>query len=99
MDAYLLRSEYLAPLEAVDAARPAHREWLTSLHADGLLVIAGRLIAKSGSLIVIVAESSEAAAALASQDPYVAAGLARYDVVPFEAARWGVAPPAVFDRR
>lgn len=93
MDAYLLRSEYLAPLEQVDSIRPSHREWLASLHDDGLLVLAGRLLSKAGSVIVIVADSLETATSRAAQDPYVIAGLARYEVVPFEAARWGAAPP------
>lgn len=99
MDAYLLLCEYLSPLEAVDEVRPLHREWLAGLHDAGLLVLAGRNRAKTGSVLVLVSESDEAARSLSLQDPYVQQGVARYTVVPFEAARWGVpAPPAFIPR-
>lgn len=95
MDAYVLLGEYLGPLEAVDEVRPLHREWLSGLSEAGLLVLAGRNLTKTGSVIVIVSESEDAARSLSRQDPYVRQGVARYTVIPFEAARWGVpAPPA-----
>jgi uncharacterized protein YciI len=59
--AYLLMCEYLSPLEVVDEVRPQHREWLGGLHDAGLLVLAGRNLAKTGSVIVLVSESEDAA--------------------------------------
>lgn len=94
--AYLLMCEYLSPLEVVDQVRPQHREWLGGLQDAGLLVLAGRNLAKTGSVIVLVSESEDAARALSLEDPYVQRGVARYTVVPFEAARWGVPQPASF---
>ena len=96
MDAYLLLCQYLSPLEVVDEVRPLHREWLAGLDDAGLLVLAGRNLAKTGSVIVLVSESEDAAQSLSLQDPYVQRGVARYSVVPFEAARWGVPAPEAF---
>ena len=93
MDAYVFLGEYLAPLETVDAARPLHRAWLATLQDAGQLVLAGRRLSETGAVIVVLAESEADARLMAAADPYVEGGLARYDVIAFEAARWGTAPP------
>lgn len=61
------------------STRPAHVEWLKGLEAEGVLKAAGPFLdgegKPAGSMLILKAESAEAAAALAAQDPYVAAGL------------------------
>jgi hypothetical protein len=93
MEAFLLQGEYLAPLDKLDAVRPRHRAWLDSLIDTGQLVLAGRRHSRTGSVVVVLAESEADAIELSVQDPYVLSGLARYSVVGFEAARWGVPRP------
>jgi len=93
MHAFLLRGEYLEPLEVVDAMRPVHRAWLATVADAGRLVLAGRTLSQDGSVVIVLAESLDEAVAISQQDPYVVNGLARYDVVGFEAARWGATPP------
>jgi uncharacterized protein YciI len=52
------------------AARPAHRERLQRLHADGQVVLAGPFADDSGALLIFdVADDSELDALLAA-DPY-----------------------------
>ncbi len=94
MDAFLLQGEYLAPLEALDAVRPRHRAWLDSLIDTGQLVLAGRRHSRTGSVVIVLAESQADAEELSGRDPYVTNGLARYAVIGFEAARWGVPRPS-----
>jgi uncharacterized protein YciI len=93
MDAFVFVGVYLAPLEQVDAMRPLHRAWLATLQDAGQLVLAGRRLSGTGAVIVVLAESHETARLMAAADPYVAGGLARYEVIGFEAARWGSEPP------
>ena len=93
MDAFLLLGHYLAPLDVVDQFRPSHRAWLQSLQEAGRLIIAGRQLSKTGSVVIVLAESDTAAQLMARGDPYVVRGVARYEVIPFEAGRWGVTPP------
>lgn len=88
MDAYLLRCEYLSPLEDVDQVRPLHRDWLGGLHDAGLLVLAGRNLDRTGSVIVLVGESEDAVTSSALQDPYVPQGVARYTVRGREVGRF-----------
>ena len=59
--------------------RPAHVEWLNGLNAAGTLKIGGPFLdgdgKPCGSLVIVKADSIEAAAALAAEDPYAKAGL------------------------
>jgi len=57
------------------AVRPAHRQQLQQLHAQGRLVMAGPWAEDDGALLVYeVADESEMQE-LISQDPYTAAGV------------------------
>jgi uncharacterized protein YciI len=59
--------------------RPAHLEHLNKLNAEGMLKMAGPFLdadgKPNGSLVVVKAESAEAAKAIADADPYTKAGL------------------------
>jgi uncharacterized protein len=52
------------------AARPAHRERLASLKADGIVVLAGPLADESGSPILLDVPDRAAAEAVVADDPY-----------------------------
>jgi len=59
--------------------RPAHLEHLNKLNAEGTLKMAGPFLdaegKPNGSLVIVEAESVEAAVAIADADPYTKAGL------------------------
>ena len=64
--------------------RPAHLEHLAPLAAAGRVPLAGPFTDGSGSLIVLEADSLEAAWAIVARDPYVVNGVFnRVDVRPF----------------
>ncbi|KAF5880573.1 YciI-like protein [Rhizobium sp. PEPV16] len=70
--------------------RPTHIEYLNNLNAEGTLKIAGPFLDDDGkpcgSLIIVEAESKEAARALADADPYAKAGL--FESVDVKAYNW-----------
>ncbi|MBB4218126.1 MULTISPECIES: YciI-like protein [unclassified Rhizobium] len=70
--------------------RPTHIEHLNKLNAEGTLKIAGPFLDDDGkpcgSLIIVEAESKEAARALADADPYAKAGL--FESVEVQAYNW-----------
>ncbi|NKK79589.1 YciI-like protein [Rhizobium leguminosarum] len=70
--------------------RPTHIEHLNKLNAEGTLKIAGPFLDDDGkpcgSLIIVEAESKEAARALADADPYANAGL--FESVDVKAYNW-----------
>ncbi|MGO7043473.1 YciI-like protein [Rhizobium acaciae] len=70
--------------------RPTHIEHLNKLNAEGTLKIAGPFLDDDGkpcgSLIIVEAETKEAARALADADPYAKAGL--FESVEVKAYNW-----------
>lgn len=60
-------------------ARPAHVEYLNKLNAEGTLKMAGPFLdadgKPAGSLVIVNAETIEAAKTIADADPYAKAGL------------------------
>jgi uncharacterized protein YciI len=66
------------------ALRPAHLERLKRLESEGKLVLAGPFSDRSGSLIIIEADSIEEARAFIQKDPYVEQGVfEKVEVRPF----------------
>ncbi|ROS74415.1 YciI family protein [Cellulomonas sp. PhB143] len=63
----------------LDAARPAHRAFLTDLHDAGTLVASGPWLPspgqRPGALLLLAVEGPEAAEALLEADPFARAGL------------------------
>jgi uncharacterized protein YciI len=59
--------------------RPAHVDYLNGLNAEGKLVLAGPTLdgdnKPTGSIVIVEADSLEAAQSLAAGDPYAKAGL------------------------
>jgi uncharacterized protein YciI len=65
--------------------RPAHLEHLRPLAEAGRVKLAGPFLDKTGSLIVVEAESLGDVWALVARDPYVTEGVFnRVDVKPFQ---------------
>jgi uncharacterized protein YciI len=56
------------------AARPAHRERLAALKADGVVVLAGPFADDSGALVVLDVPDRAAAEAVVAEDPYYSLG-------------------------
>jgi uncharacterized protein YciI len=72
---YATSIEYLQDAAIVEAHRPAHRAYLTSLLEKGQLFASGPYADGSGALIIYEADSPEAAEALLKADPFHAAGV------------------------
>ncbi|MDB5312228.1 MAG: YciI-like protein [Gemmataceae bacterium] len=77
--------EYSQDKEKVEAARPAHRAYLTSLLQKGQLFASGPFEDGYGALIVYEAESADAVEAIMKADPFHAAGIfIRWTVRPWK---------------
>ena len=77
--------EYIEDRETVEAARPAHRAYLTSLLEKDQLFAAGPFEDGYGALIIYEADSPAAVEALMAADPFHAAGVfVRWTVRPWK---------------
>ena len=72
---YAASIEYSQDKAKVEAARPAHRAYLTSLIEEDQLFASGPFEDGSGALIVYEADSPDAVEALMKADPFHAAGV------------------------
>ena len=67
------------------AVRPAHLEHLRPLSEAGRVTLAGPFLDRTGSLIVVEADSLAEVWALVARDPYVTEGVFnRVEVKPFQ---------------
>jgi len=65
--------------------RPAHLEHLAPLAGAGRIKLAGKLLDRTGSLIVLEADSLAEAWAIVARDPYVTEGIFNHvEVKPFQ---------------
>lgn len=79
---FVILLRYTAPVDQVNAVRPAHVAWLQQHLAEGTLLVAGRRDSGDGG--VLLARGSRAAVdAMVAGDPYVAGGVAAAEVIAF----------------
>lgn len=71
-------AQYVQDTDLIDRVRPAHREYLSKLFAEGKLLLAGPYVDGSGASIVYEAESIEAAHDLAKGDPFHSEGVFKH---------------------
>lgn len=93
MKYYVIESRFLQPFESFGDHVPQHRAWLQQWYHRGLLLCSGPKSDRSGGILVGRADDASAVQALIEGDPYHRAGLARYAVCEFDAAK--VAPALV----
>ena len=76
--------EYIADADKVNALRPAHRQYLTSLLEQGKLALSGPLTDAPGALIVYEADSVATAEELLRGDPFHSGGVfVRWQIRPW----------------
>jgi uncharacterized protein len=67
--------EYIQDKAKIAEVRPAHRQYLAALKANGQLAVSGPFTDDSGALIVYEADSPAAAERLLQGDPFHANGI------------------------
>lgn len=67
--------EYIQDRDKIQAIRPVHRQYLTSLISQGKLAVSGPFTDDSGALIVYEAGSKEEAEEILKGDPFHANGI------------------------
>lgn len=77
---------YRTPIEAVLKEQEAHRAYLRQLKAQGTLVAAGPMEPRFGGIFLVrVPDDAPHAAldAIRDNDPYFVAGVAQYELIPW----------------
>jgi len=80
---FIVRLNYIVPLETVDKHLPAHVEWLHKHEAEGRFLVYGRLVPRTGGVIVARAKDRAGMDAILATDPFGINGVCTYDVIEF----------------
>ena len=84
---FVINLNYIAPVEKIDAHMKEHMVFLNACYRDDLFIVSGRKIPRTGGIILAKGSSKEALQALMRNDPFVAHGLAEFDVIEFQASQ------------
>ncbi|QGY38816.1 GTP cyclohydrolase [Pseudodesulfovibrio cashew] len=80
---FIILVNYLKPIEDVERALEAHREFLAKHYAAGNLLLSGPQNPRTGGVIMARAARREAVERLVSQDPFFKEGIAEYEIMEF----------------
>ena len=84
---FIIDLNYVAPLEKIDACMKEHMVFLNACYREGLFIASGRKIPRTGGIILARGSSKEAFEALMKNDPFVAEGLAEFNIIEFQASQ------------
>ena len=78
---------YVRPLEEIDALIPEHVQYLDQHYATGQFIVSGRIVPRTGGVIMIAGHDRAAATAIVEQDPFHLAGVSTYQLIEFAPAK------------
>ncbi len=84
---FVIELQYKVELAQIDAHMKAHMAYLRKHYASGMFVASGRKIPREGGVILAVGKHREEIERIASEDPFVAHGLADVRVVEFRVSQ------------
>jgi uncharacterized protein YciI len=76
---------YTAPVEEIDAALPAHLEWLTEQYDQGRFLASGKRHPRTGGVVIARRMPRPDLDAILETDPFAVGDLAKYEVIEFSA--------------
>ncbi|WP_261663564.1 YciI family protein [Deinococcus sp. Marseille-Q6407] len=86
---HVILVKYTAPTAEVEAATPAHRDWLDQHYRSGLFITSGPQEPRTGGLILAAGESKEQLLDVMQDDPFHKAGVAEYEIIEFRPVKRG----------
>ena len=81
---YIVILTYIKPLDEIDAAIPAHVEWLKKGYAEGIFLASDRRIPRNSGVILAKCESLASLEERLREDPFQKLKLATVEIIPFE---------------
>lgn len=88
---FVITLRYLVPLEKIDAMLPRHAAYLEKQYAKGNFLVSGRMVPRTGGIIIARGKDLAAVERITRQDPFVKEKLASIDIVEFKASKTGPA--------
>lgn len=80
---FIVDIEYTVPMDEVRKVIEPHMEFVRRAYDEGRFLASGAKVPRTGGIIVMMAQSPEAAHAYLSADPFVTAQVAEYRLTEF----------------
>jgi uncharacterized protein YciI len=80
---FIVTLTYTRPEEEIDQLLAAHRAFLREQYDNGLFVLSGRMVPRTGGVILVHADSRADVEAVIELDPFNQAGAATYAITEF----------------
>jgi uncharacterized protein YciI len=80
---FIISLTYLKPAEEIDALLAKHREYLREQYDNGMFLMSGRMVPRTGGIIIATADSKADIEAVIELDPFKEAGAASYTITEF----------------
>lgn len=84
---FIVNVTYIQPLEEIELALEAHRDYLDRNIAEGIVATAGAKVPRSGGIIILTTKDKKVAEDFVENDPFMKLDLARYELVEFHPNR------------
>lgn len=85
---FIIILTYLKPMSEVLNNLEAHIEYLDKYYASGHFIASGRQEPRTGGVILSRAKDKEEIQKLILEDPFHINGVAKYDIIEFEATKY-----------
>jgi len=95
---FIIEVDYLCPLAEVDRLLPAHVEYLNKYYQEGVFLLSGRKVPRTGGIIMAAAESREDLQKIMDEDPFAKAGIAHYEVTEFHPTKAASSLEAIINK-
>ena len=80
MPYFVVTIEYIQSMDLVEKHTPAHRAFSAKLAERGLLMMSGPFNPRTGGMLILCADSIEAAVKLFDDDPFKKLDIAKYQI-------------------
>ena len=76
---------YTAPIEKIEELTPIHREFLQTGYKNGILLVSGPKVPRTGGIVIARGNSMEEVSEFFKNDPYALNNAAEYQFIEFNA--------------
>jgi uncharacterized protein YciI len=80
---FIISITYTKPMTEIDGLLSAHRKFLNEQYENGMFLLSGRKVPRSGGIIIADALNRADVEAVIQLDPFYAAGVAEYEIIEF----------------
>lgn len=80
---FVVLLRYTKPLDEVDRHMKAHMAFLRAAYREKLFITSGRMVPRTGGVILARAENKAALTEIMKNDPFVANGVATFEIIEF----------------